>query len=155
MSSVFVDNFILVAVEDATGMKLQHTGLAALHAIHAIFPPLAISGHIGGNKDPISVKKLEKGDAQWDPVKELLGFEVNGHQHIVWLAAQVQSGPNCHGAASHCKKTTSTPETFSVPCGQIHHAPTILPSAWPFFTPLNHVTRGNPKFICIDTKSEL
>eukprot|EP00978_Attheya_sp_CCMP212_P047615 scaffold422453_cov102-Attheya_sp.AAC.1 len=71
MSSVFVDDFILAAVEDATGTKLQHTGQAALHAIHAIFPPPAVSGHLGG-KDPISVKKLEKGDAQWDPVKELL-----------------------------------------------------------------------------------
>eukprot|EP00978_Attheya_sp_CCMP212_P001508 scaffold3149_cov26-Attheya_sp.AAC.3 len=63
-SSVFVDHFILVAVEDAAGSKLDHTGRAALHAIHGIFPPPAVSGHVGG-KDPISVKKLEKGDAGW------------------------------------------------------------------------------------------
>eukprot|EP00978_Attheya_sp_CCMP212_P013482 scaffold33911_cov40-Attheya_sp.AAC.1 len=53
MSSVFVDDFILAAVEDAAGSKLDHTGRGALHAIHGIFPPPAVSGHVGG-KDPIS-----------------------------------------------------------------------------------------------------
>eukprot|EP00978_Attheya_sp_CCMP212_P022090 scaffold65439_cov46-Attheya_sp.AAC.2 len=61
--------FFLAAVDDAAGSKLDHTGRAALHAIHGIFPPPAVSGHVGG-KDPISVKKLEKGDARWDLIKE-------------------------------------------------------------------------------------
>jgi hypothetical protein len=153
MSSVFVDDFILAAVEDATGMKLQHTGLAALHAIHAIFPPPSISGHVGG-KDPISVKKLKKGDAQWDPIKELLGFEVNGQRRTVRLPKS-KTDPIVMELRRILKKRRVPLKRFLSLAGKLHHAATILPSARSLFTPLNHATRGDPKFISIGTKSEL
>jgi hypothetical protein len=53
-----------------------------LHGIHAIFPPPDVTGHIGG-KDPISLKKLQRGDAQWSHTKEILGFAVNGDTKTV------------------------------------------------------------------------
>jgi hypothetical protein len=53
-----------------------------LHGIHAIFPPPDVTGHIGG-KDPISLKKLQRGDVQWSHTKEILGFAVNGDTKTV------------------------------------------------------------------------
>ena len=50
---------------------------ATVHAIYCIFSPPEISGHVGG-EDPISQKKLEKGDARFDIEKEILGFLING-----------------------------------------------------------------------------
>eukprot|EP00978_Attheya_sp_CCMP212_P023785 scaffold73576_cov56-Attheya_sp.AAC.9 len=124
MSSVFVDDFILAAVEDATGTNLQHTGLAALYVINAIFPPPAISGHVGG-KDPISVKKLEKWDAQWDPVKELLGFEVNGQRRTVRLPKS-KADPIVMELYRILKKRRVPLKRFLSLTGKLHHAATTL-----------------------------
>ena len=46
--------------------------------IHSIFPPPEKAGHVGAGKDPISQKKLEKGNARFDIEKDILGFLVNG-----------------------------------------------------------------------------
>eukprot|EP00978_Attheya_sp_CCMP212_P031617 scaffold120249_cov26-Attheya_sp.AAC.1 len=71
MSAVFVDDFILAAVENQSGTLLKKTARASLHAIHGVFPPPNVSGHVGG-KDPISQKKLDKGDAEWNVSKDIL-----------------------------------------------------------------------------------
>jgi hypothetical protein len=63
VADVYVDNYILAAVESPDGSTLNRVGRAALYTIHGLFPPQAQSGHVGG-KDPISLKKLETGDAQ-------------------------------------------------------------------------------------------
>jgi hypothetical protein len=56
MLAVYVDDFILAAVEDTMGKLLQKTARATLHAIHSVFPPPAVTGMLDA-KDPI----LEKG----------------------------------------------------------------------------------------------
>jgi hypothetical protein len=58
-------------VENDSRTLLRRVARATLHAIHAIFPPPVVSRHVGG-KDPISRKKLEKGDARFDIEKEIL-----------------------------------------------------------------------------------
>ena len=73
MSAVYVDDYILAAVENRSGTALAHAGRAALHTIHGLFPAPHRSGHTNG-KDPISLKKLEAGDARWAPSKELLPY---------------------------------------------------------------------------------
>jgi hypothetical protein len=77
MSVVYVDDFLLAAVENTSGMLLQRMARATLHAIHSIFPALAAMG-IPGAKDPVSKKKLAKGDACWDSTKEILGYWLDG-----------------------------------------------------------------------------
>ena len=84
MTGVFVNDFCLGAVENATGSLLRRISRAALHSIHATFPAPEVSGHTGG-KDSISRKKLEKGDARWAPTKELLDFLMDGDRRTVQL----------------------------------------------------------------------
>jgi hypothetical protein len=91
MSAVYVDDYILAAVEDRAGTLLQRTGRAALYTIHGLFPPPARSGHLGG-KDPISAKKLAAGDARWAHTKELLGFVFNGKDRTVHLTQRKAAG---------------------------------------------------------------
>jgi hypothetical protein len=57
---------------------------AALHGIHSFFPPPAVSGHTG-DKDPVSIKKLESGDAQWSADKEILGYMLDGKARTIHL----------------------------------------------------------------------
>ena len=71
MLAVYVDNYILAAIKSPDGSALQCTGRAALHTILGLFPPQDCSGHVNG-KDPISLKKLEAGNACWAQSKESL-----------------------------------------------------------------------------------
>jgi hypothetical protein len=82
---MYVDNYTAAAVENAKGRLLGRVACSALHGIHLTFPPLVVTGHHGG-KDPISLKKLQKGDAQWNHEKEILGFLVNGLDRTVWIS---------------------------------------------------------------------
>jgi hypothetical protein len=82
--SVYVDDFILANVQNRKGTLLTKSIRAMLHAIHNMFPaPTAEDPK--GTKDPISEKKLLKGDACWDTTKEILGYELNGRDRTVKL----------------------------------------------------------------------
>ena len=74
---VYVDDYVLGVVENDDRTLIRRVSRATLHATHSIFPPPEVSGHIGG-KDPISKKKLGKGDARLDIEKEILEFLING-----------------------------------------------------------------------------
>jgi hypothetical protein len=82
MLAVYVDNFLLAAVENQLGSLLSNTMRATLHAVHSIIPaPTATDAQ--GTKDSISEKKLNKGDACWDIVQEVLGCKVNGESRTI------------------------------------------------------------------------
>ena len=153
MSAVFVDDYILAAVEDPAGELLQRTARAALHSIHAIFPPPSRSGHTGG-KDPISKKKLEKDDARWAHEKEVLGFLFDGQRRTVRL-----STAKANAIAAETKQLLKKPRVaikkFRSVVGKLRHAATILPAAKSLFTPINRALRGEPTVVSIGPKSEL
>ena len=70
---VFVDDFLgAVAIPpEARAMRealCRWVTRGTMHAIHGVFPPPDVTGHQGG-KDSISEKKLNKGDARWEPKK--------------------------------------------------------------------------------------
>ena len=64
MAAVFVDDYIRAAIKSPDGTTLQSKGRATLHTVHGLFLPSDRSGH-AGDKDPISTKKLEAGNACW------------------------------------------------------------------------------------------
>jgi hypothetical protein len=57
---------------------------AALHAIHNMFPSPAATG-TPDVKDPISEKKLGKGDARWDTQTDILEYWLDGRARTVQL----------------------------------------------------------------------
>jgi hypothetical protein len=135
MSAVYVDDFTLPAVEDPTGTLLQHTGRAALHTIHGLFPPPERSGHLSG-KDPISTKKLEAGDGRWALTKELFGFVCNGEDRTVHLTQRKAAGI-ADDTAKIIKKNHVTLPKFQSVVGKMRHVTTILPTARRMLTLLN------------------
>jgi hypothetical protein len=116
--SVYVDDFILAVVENEDRSLIRRVSRAALHAIHSIFPPPERSGHVGG-KDPVSKKKLEKGDARFEIEKEILGFLINGADHTVRLSS-VKAQPNhCRRDQQGAEKVPScTAEAVQIVAGQ-------------------------------------
>lgn len=142
MVAVYVDDYILAAVQNASGDLLQRIGRAALHTIHAIFPPPESSGHMGG-KDPISQKKLEANDARWAPEKIILGFVIDGAARTVRLPDSKAADLAMTTRRLLAKKRVAL-KTFQSVVGRLRHAATILPAARSLFTPINRALRGNP-----------
>jgi hypothetical protein len=90
MSAVYVDNFLLAAVEDDSGTLLQRTARPTLHAIHNALPSPTATG-TPDTEDPISEKKLTKGDAWWDTTKEIPGYLLlDGVVRMIRLGLEVQ-----------------------------------------------------------------
>ena len=153
MSAVYVDDYILAAVENRAGTALERTGRAALHTIHGLFPPPSRSGHEGG-KDPISQKKLEAGDARWAACKELLGFICDGHNRTVHLT-QRKALAIATDTTTILKKNRTTLHKFQSLVGRMRHVATILPAARAMFTPLNRALRGQPTFVALSARGEV
>jgi hypothetical protein len=84
---VYVDDYILGVLEDRNLTLVKRVAGAALYGIHSVFPPPRITGHEGG-KDPISEKKLSKGDAKFQEGKIILGFLFNGTYRTVQLPTE-------------------------------------------------------------------
>jgi hypothetical protein len=153
MSAVYVDDYILAAVESPDGSALLRTGRAALHTIHGLFPPPARSGHVDG-KDPISLKKLEAGDARWAQSKELLGFVFDGQSRTVHLTQRKALGIT-EAITRLLKKTRAPVPKFQSVVGKMRHVATILPSARSLFTPVNRALRGHPSTISLSASGEV
>jgi hypothetical protein len=56
-----------------------------MSGIHNIFPP-----DDNNSKDPISEKKLAKGEGTYSTQKTLLGFDFDGKENTMWLEAAKQ-----------------------------------------------------------------
>jgi hypothetical protein len=54
---VYVDDFCHAATQSVDGAHIPTIRRAAVHGIHALFPPPSITNHVGG-KEPISQKKI-------------------------------------------------------------------------------------------------
>jgi hypothetical protein len=153
MSAVYVDDFLLAAVEDASGKFLQKTARATLHAIHSVFPTPESTGTPDA-KDPVSEKKLAKGDARWDTTKEILGYWLDGVTRTIQLPPS-RAEDLLKEVKSILKKRRVPLKRFRSIAGRLQHAARILPAARAFFTPLNNALQGLPSFVGLSRHGEV
>ncbi len=127
---VFVDDFI-ASTDDLSQPNLRNLSRAMLHGIHAIFPPPEVTGHNGG--DPISEKKLDKLEGLFDPVKEILGWILDGTHYTIQLPPDkvqkiittIKSLKNKHFIKA---------KEFQKLAGTLNHAATGIPGGRGLFT---------------------
>ena len=74
MLEVFCDDFIHMA-QTSDLEQLLHLSRTLLHGIHGVFPSPKVLGH--NVQDPISKKKLDTVEGQWEMRKEVLGWMVD------------------------------------------------------------------------------
>jgi hypothetical protein len=79
MLEVYMDDFISCIISTSK-QQIKHVARSILHGIHDVFPP-----SVDDERDPISLKKLQKGNGTYDTTKCLLGFEFNGVKKTMWL----------------------------------------------------------------------
>ena len=77
---VYVDDFIDLAIP-ACQQDLDHLVNATMSGIHDVFPPAPTP-----DVDPISNKKLVRGEGAWANVKEILGMTFDGNDKTIWLS---------------------------------------------------------------------
>ena len=77
---VYVDDFI-AAAQARSPEELTHIARALLHAIHDVFP----EGLLSPDDQPVSIKKVLKGEARWSVIKEILGWMFNGETKSIRL----------------------------------------------------------------------
>eukprot|EP00956_Cyclotella_meneghiniana_P042616 scaffold248684_cov136-Cyclotella_meneghiniana.AAC.1 len=53
--------------------QVRHVANSVLHGIHSVFPPDEVDAN-----DPISFKKIEKGEGEYALLKDMLGFDFDG-----------------------------------------------------------------------------
>jgi hypothetical protein len=77
---VYMDDYIGLTTATVRD-QLDHVANSIMCGIHDIFPPEAVD-----EDDPISFKKLLKGEGSWDVIKEILGFCFHGADKTIWVA---------------------------------------------------------------------
>ena len=77
---VYMDDFIEIAIPTCQ-RDLDHLASATMMGIHDVFPAAPRP-----TDDPISSRKLGKGDAAWANVKDILGMTFDGTDKTIWLS---------------------------------------------------------------------
>lgn len=153
MTAVFVDDYCLAAVENHEGTLLNRISRAALHTVHGIFPPPAVTGHTNG-KDSISMKKVERGDVRFAPTKEILGFDLDGAAKTVRLP-QTKAEAIVTELKRLVKKSSVRLKRLQRIVGKLQHASLVMPCTKALFTPLYEAMKGDPKRVSLPVGSTI
>jgi hypothetical protein len=112
-----------------------------------------VTGHSGG-KDPVSLKKLERGDAQWHHEKELLGFLVDGAAKTVRIS-ESKSKDIVSEIRRILKKKHVQLKRYRRIVGKLRHVALILPGIKGLFSPINKALQGEPRVIGLGKDSDI
>ena len=150
---VFVDDFMSLAI--ATSQEqLKHVGTGTMMGIHDVFPPCDTP-----NQDPISEKKMEKGDSQFCTQKTLLGFDFNGIDKTIWLEESKRSALLLilKGWIRTCKRTSQgIPfKLFESVLAKIRHAFTSIPAGLGLLSPCNRILAVKPTTVFLQRSQPL
>ena len=137
---VYMDDFI-AAAQAKSPEELKHIGRAMLHAIHDVFP----EGLHSPDDQPVSIKKVLKGEARWSALKEILGWIFDGETKSIRLPEdKVDKLLAAIKKMLHSRQGTPFDE-FQKLMGKLYHASIGAPAGRGFMTPLNHQLAKTPK----------
>jgi len=152
MLGVFVDDFISLVIPRCQ-TDLDHVAASILHGIHDVFPPDA-----DDNEDPISLKKLLRGEGAWDLRKEILGWIFDGKAKTIELApAKVAERlALLDDCLSKARRGEAIPmNSFQKLVGKLRDTALGIPGGLGLMSPLNAALSCTTKFINIGKDSPL
>ena len=152
MLGVFVDDFISLVIPRCQA-DLDHVAASILHGIHDLFPP-----DEDDNEDPVSLKKLLKGDGAWELRKELLGWIFDGRYKTIELAPSKVADRLAllDDCLKQARRGKSIPmDTFQKLVGKLQDTAMGIPGGAGLMTPLNNALKGSKKYIKIGKASPL
>jgi hypothetical protein len=133
---VYVDEFMSI-VNPTSREQLEHVATMIMTSIHKVFP-----ADVDDSNDPISEKKLLKGEGQYSLCKMLLGSNFDGQQKTMWLEEEKRAKliTILHSwlQAGNCKRRVPFVE-FKSMVAKLRHAFTALPEGWGLLSPCNRL----------------
>ncbi len=125
---VYIDDFIgLTQTTDPT--QLLHLTRALLKASHSIFPSPDMTGHNG--LDPVSLKKLLKGDGLWEVCKEILGWIIDGMHRCIEYPKDKLSKLTADLKVAYQSDTITAKTPLQKLRGRMRHASIGMPAGRP------------------------
>jgi len=146
---VYMDDFIALAIP-RDQHDLNHLANSVMHGTHDVFPP-----DPNAAEDPISLKKLEKGEGAWALVQEVLGWQFNGADKTLCYNEK-KLDIILQGLKQMLRSRRGVPFTdFEKLMGKARHAATGVPGANGLFSPINRILGKRPTIVWIRPKSDL
>ena len=121
---------------------LRHLSHALLQAVPNMFPPPNLAGHEGG--DPISEKKLDKGDGIWELRKEVLGLIFYGMTKCMEYPPDKKEKVLAEICTHLRSKNGVRFNKFKKMIQHFRHASIGIPAGKRLFTPFNIILRLKP-----------
>ena len=152
LMEVFVDDFIALAVP-LSQQHLDHVANSVLYGIHDVFPPEDTEG-----MDPISHKKLLKGDGEWQCVKEILGITFDGTSKTVWLSTEKRDQIllKLKEWIRGSKQRRGIPfREFQSTMARIQHAFITIPAGKGLLSPFYSLLAAHPKMVYLHRNAPL
>ena len=150
---VFVDDFMSLAIATSKE-QLVHVGTGTMMGIHDVFPPCDIK-----HEDPVSEKKMEKGDSKFDTQKTLLGFDFDGESKTIWLEETKRSSLLLilkGWLRSSATTSYGIPfKIFESVVAKLRHAFTAIPAGLGLLSPCNKMLALKPTMIFLQRNPPL
>jgi hypothetical protein len=138
---VYVDDFVSIVIPTSQE-QLVHVAMAIMSGIHDVFPADLVD-----NNNPISEKKLLKGEGQYALIKMILGFKFDGQQKTLWLEeekrAKLLTIPHSWIRTGTQNRGVPFAEFESV-VTKLRHAFTGLPGGRGLLSPCNRLLKRRP-----------
>jgi len=145
MVEVYVDDFMSLVIP-VSREQLRHVANAIMHGIHDVFPP-----DNNDDADPMSEKKMKKGEGLYDTEKMLLGFDFDGDAKTMWLesAEQEKLLTTLKGWIRTGKRGSAgiLLGDFESTIAKIQHAFQGIPAGCGLLSPCNRVLKKRPPYV--------
>ena len=141
---VYVDDFMGIVIP-ISKEQLDHVANAIMSGIHDVFPADIIDSN-----DPISEKKLEKGEAQFSTLKTLLGFDFDGKRKTMWLEEEKRAKllTTLKGWIRTGERERGVPfKEFESVIAKLRHAFLAVQGGRGLLSPCNRLLRKRPDVI--------
>ncbi len=133
--------------------QLDHVATAVMMGIHDVF-----HANINNGNDPISEKKLLKGNGQYSLLKTLLGFNFDGNRKTLWLEEEKRAKllTILHQWLCATSREHGIPfSEFELVVQKLRHAFTALPGGRGLLSPCNRVVRLRPPMVYLHRNEPL
>jgi hypothetical protein len=150
---VFVDDFIAIAMPKST-IHLDHLANATMHGIHDVFPPSTTTP----DDDPISNKKMGKGECAWANVKDILGMTFDGNNKTIWLSEEKRDVllKSLHTWIRIGKRTGGILfDEFQSVLSKLQHAFLTIPAGRGLLSPCYAMLAIRPQFVFLHRNPQL
>ena len=147
---VFVDDFIAMC-QDVR--RIPHLTRSVLHGVEQVFPGPEVTGHSQG-REPVSKKKIKRGEADWTVRKVVLGWLLDGDRRTIELPDD-KAKEYAEELRKLMRRKKIPVARFRKIVGKLRFAAFCLPAGRALMTPLNMAMKGDPSSIPSGKKTEV